>query len=508
MNNLFIKRLVQPRPLRQRQINALHAYDHARIEGHIRIMMMAPTGFGKTLLSVHLLCRLIEAGMRVAFIVPKIILVDQTLEALAAEGITCVGVMQGEHPATDYSQPVQVCTAQTLARRRTQRFDMYIVDEAHIRSEHVFELMRRFPETPFLGLSATPYTPGLGKHYSKLIIAATTKELIEEGYLSSFKVFAPSPEPDLRGVKTTAGDYNQKQLSEACDKPQLVGDIVATWKRLGDGRPTIVYGVDRAHAEHIQQRFVEAGVSAEYVDCFTEDLDRRSLVRRFKSGQTKVICNVGILTAGFDADVRCIVDAHPTKSEALYVQTIGRGLRTAPGKDHLIVLDHAGNALRLGLVTDIHHEELDDGSEVKVVSRKKEKSEPLPKLCDDCKTVVPHGAKQCPECGATLLRKSMVVARDGELVEFGSGLNGNGPVSIDVKATFFGELKGYAVSRGYERPDGWCAHKYRERFNVWPNDPRVRCAPAREPSISTLNWIRSRAIAFAKAREGQVGARG
>ena len=178
--------------------------------------------------------------------------------------------------------------------------------------------------------------------------------------MSPFVVFAPT-EPDLSDVRTVAGEYHQGELADACNTSPLVGDVIDTWLQRGEDRPTLCYGVDRAHAEHLQQRFLEAGVPAEYVDCYTPNDERERIFRRFDAGTTRIICNVGTLTTGFDRDVRCIIDAKPTKSEILFVQTIGRGLRTATGKDKLIVFDHAGNHLWLGLVTDIHHEHLDDG---------------------------------------------------------------------------------------------------------------------------------------------------
>jgi hypothetical protein len=199
-----------------------------------------------------------------------------------------------------------------------------------------------------------------------------------------------------------------------------------------------------------------------------------------------------------DLDVRCIVDAKPTKSRILFVQTIGRGLRTVPGKDRLLVLDHAGNHLRLGMVTDIGQDHLDDGQDRRNPSqRARERSEPPPKLCEGCKAVVPRAAKECPSCGSPIHARTEVEAVDGEPIELGSRRSGQ--PSIEDKAAFVGELKGHATLRGYNY--GWASHKYRERFGVWPNDPRVRCTRPAPPSLKTKNWIISRQIARAKAME-------
>ena len=211
--------------------------------------------------------------------------------------------------------------------------------------------MKDCPAILFVGLSATPWARGLGKYYDDLIVEATTADLIREGYLSPFLAFAPS-EPDLAGVRTVAGDFHETQLAEAVDQPKLVGDVIETWLKRGENRPTLCYGVNRAYAEHLQQRFVEVGVAAEYIDCFTDRLDRERIFDRFRAGETRVICNVATLAVGLDLPMTsCIIDARPTKSEIRFVQTIGRGLRTAPAKQNCLILDHAGNHLRLGMVT-------------------------------------------------------------------------------------------------------------------------------------------------------------
>ena len=168
-------------------------------------------------------------------------------------------------------------------------------------------------------------------------------------------LISPTCEPS-RAIST------KRELADAMDRPVVTGDIVETWLRRGEGRPTLVYGVNRRHAQHIAERFVEAGVAAEYMDAFTDRPDRERVFDWLRAGSTKAICNVGVLTTGVDLPmVSCIVHARPTRSRALFVQTIGRGLRTAEGKGHLLILDHAGNHLRLGMVTDIGQDHLDDG---------------------------------------------------------------------------------------------------------------------------------------------------
>jgi DNA repair protein RadD len=483
-------------PLRPHQERAIAELRRSLTSGWRRPMLMLPTGGGKTKLAAEIIRGALAKGKSVAFVVPALSLIDQTVRAFEAEGIHAIGVLQGIHPRTDRDAPVQICSVQTLARRRRPEVDLVISDEAHQLHKEIFRWMKDCPNLIFIGLSATPWSRGLSKYYDHLVIAATTRELIDQGFLSDFVAFAPS-EPDLAGVRTVAGEFQQDELADAMDRPAITGDIVETWLQRGEDRPTIAFCVNRNHAKHVAERFESAGVAVEYIDGETSREDRETVFARFRAGETKILCSVGVLTTGFDADVRCVIDAKPTKSRVLFVQSIGRGLRTAPGKDRLIILDHAGNHLRLGMVTDIGQDHLDAGKERQNANqRTRERGEPLPKLCEGCKAIVPRAARECPSCGSPIHAGTEVEAVDGELVELGARRSGK--ASIEEKAEFFAELRGHATIKGYK--EGWAANQYREKFGVWPNDPRVRCVQPARPSLKTLNWVKSRAIAFAKRR--------
>lgn len=345
-------------------------------------------------------------------------------------------------------------------------------------------------------LSATPWTQGLGKHYDDLVIAATTRQLISDGYLSAFVAFAPS-DPDLSSVSTIAGEFKQDELGKAMDKVAITGDIVATWQMRAENRPTLVYCVNRSHARHICERFIEAGVAAEYMDGETKRGDREETFDRFRSGETKVICNVGVLTTGVDLPhASCIIDAQPTKSRILFVQKIGRGLRTAAGKSNCLILDHAGNHLRLGLVTDIGQDRLDDGSERKNGTKAKAIAQPRLRLCRSCNAVLPHGAKSCFACGEPVIALASVRVEDGDLVELGARQSGKRVPADWEKKAFYSELKGLKKP-GYKQ--GWVDFKFKERFGHWP--PRsYSTLPTLDPSLATINWVRSRQIAWVRRR--------
>jgi superfamily II DNA or RNA helicase len=373
--------------------------------------------------------------------------------------------------------------------------DVWIVDEVHRWFEYYGETMcdPAWTNKPVIGLSATPWRRGLGNYFSKLIKASTTQELIDGGLLSDFKVFSPT-HPDLEGVKVSGGDYVEGELSERMQNVTLVADAVDTWLEHGKGRPTLCFAVDRAHGKHLEKQFSERGVRAAYQDAFTKDADRRAIKKGFHDGSIEVVVNIGTLTTGVDWDVRCIVLCRPTKSEILFVQIIGRGLRTAPDKDHLLVLDHSDNHLRLGFVTDIdvQHTQLLNGSDKTSTVTDKIR---LPKECPACSFLKPPGTAKCPVCSFVAVKHNKIEPTAGELKEL-ERKKKLAKENIDPRV-FFAELLAHAQLRGYQ--PGWAANKYREKFDVWPRGLRdVR--PAAAISLETAGWIKSRQIAWARSK--------
>lgn len=478
--------------LRPHQVRAISMLFQAMKAGSKRPMLQAPTGFGKTLTAAAIIQRGLSHGRRIIFTVPTIDLVEQAVRDFYAEGIRDIGVIQADHHMTDPSKPVQVASLQTLARREIPPANLVIIDEAHKTHKLIEDWMMRdeWIDVPFVGLSATPWKKGLGRLYDRLIIAATTADLIEAGYLAPFTVFAPS-KPDLSKVKVERGDYREDQLSQVMSDRDLVANVVSTWQKLGQGRPTLCFAVDRTHAQTLQAQFEAAGVSCGYVDGTMDRSQRDDVRKKFESGAYKVVCNVMVLTTGVDWDVRCIILARPTKSEMLYVQMVGRGLRTADGKADCLILDHSTTTLNLGFVTDIHHPSLDDGT-MDQGSKPDDtpREPPKPAECPACHYIKAAGVKNCPQCGHVHFAVSKVETKDGELV----ALSGkNKPVD---KQRFYQELLGLANQKG--KDEKWAKAFFRQRFNEWPYRNHIR---PMEPSPETISWVKSRQIAFAKRRQ-------
>lgn len=475
--------------LRPHQTRAINLLVGSIREGNKRTMIQAPTGFGKTVVGGAIVEGALEKGNRVMFIVPAISLIDQTVEKFAERGILEVGVIQANHPLTNWNAPVQIASIQTLQKRpRLPDVDFVVIDEAHKWFKFYEKLMSMWNALIFIGLSATPWTKGLGKHYQNLIIASTTQELIDQGYLSPFRVYAPS-KPDLSKCRTVAGDYHEGDLGEVMNDSSLTADIVTTWKRLGKNEPTLCFCVDRAHAKHVAEQFKHAGVTTGYIDAYTDLDERRELGSAFEKGHIKVICNVGCLTTGVDWDVRCIILARPTKSEILFTQIIGRGLRTADGKTECIILDHSNTHLNLGFVTDIQHEKLCDG---KHKESKSERKEALPKECPSCKYLKAPKVHQCPACGFKPEAKSDIETEAGELEE----LTSKPKYTMEQKADWHAMIKSIQLQRGYS--DGWTANTYRKKFGVWPKN--IDKHATKTPSQEVAGFIKHLQIKFAKRK--------
>uniref|UniRef100_UPI001AEDB181 DEAD/DEAH box helicase n=1 Tax=Aureimonas psammosilenae TaxID=2495496 RepID=UPI001AEDB181 len=379
-----------------------------------------------------------------------------------------------------------------------------LIDEAH----RVFQFlgdwmaMPAWASVPFVGLSATPWAKGLGKLFDDLIVAATTAELIEKGFLSPFRVFAPA-HPDLSKVRTARGDYHEGDLSEVMSEPVLIADTVATWLRLGENRPTLLFAVDRAHARRLAAEFEAAGVATGYVDANTPRDERELVGQRLRNGQIRVVCNVGCLTTGVDWDVRAIILARPTKSEMLFVQIIGRGLRTADGKDDCLILDHSDTTLRLGFVSDIHHETLDGGKHQTNTAKAREKAVPLPKECPSCSFLKPPGMRQCSACGFLPERQSAIEEKAGSLIPINGKRKGKGEATGHTPQEVYSMLIWTVREKGYK--PGYAAAKFKDRYGVWPRGLDEVPLP---PDAAFLNWMKSQQIAWARSKKRRQEANG
>ena len=492
MFDLF-QRVEQPKELRPHQVKAIQMLRESVANGNRRVVVSMPTGSGKTVTAATIIKGALAKGNRVIFTAPAVSLIDQTVRAFEAEGIYDIGVMQANHPRTNPLAKVQVASVQTLARREIPYAALNIVDEAHIRAKVIEQLMDERSDVVFIGLSATPWAKGMGLRWHDLVTPITISELIDQGYLSRFTAYAPDV-PDLSGVKVKTGDYVESGLEAVMGDAKLMGSVVSTWFERGEDRPTLCFCVNRAHASELAAQFERHGIATAYVDAHTDRIERQIINQRFSDGEVRIICSVRTMTTGVDLPVSCIIDAAPTKSEMLHVQKIGRGLRVNPGTEDCIILDHAGNSLRLGLVTNIHHATLDTTCTGETQPRKNG-SEKLPKACVKCETL--HAGKICPACGHERKPVANITAKDGHLVE----ITGRKAKATKAEKQRFWSMA-LSVDRDRNNNDKLAKALYRGKFGVWPrglDDTLI------VPDQAFRNYEKSRRIAYAKRMATERG---
>ncbi|MBI5545841.1 MAG: DEAD/DEAH box helicase family protein [Deltaproteobacteria bacterium] len=382
--------------LRPYQLAALEQLRAQLAAGRRRVVLVLPCGGGKTIIFSEVIRRSVELGRRSIVVVHRKELVDQTLAKLRAAGVFAGVVMAGFRATPD--RPVQVCSLQTLARRmdRLPPADLVIYDEVHhCMSNTARAVLDAYPDATVIGATATPWRSdklGLAEVFEGEVVAATPRQLMALGALVPYEPFSYDC-PDLHGVSTVAGDFNQRELGLACNTAVLVGNVVSEYQAHASGRPAIVFPVNVAHSKALTDQFQEAGYRAEHLDFSTPRADRDRMLAGFRDGSVQILSSVGVLTEGFDAPGAevCIL-ARPTKSLSLYIQMVGRVLRPAPGKSKALIHDHAGNVLRHGFP--------DDDRDYSLTATPARTRELL--TCSDCGFIaaawLPDGT--CPSCGS------------------------------------------------------------------------------------------------------------
>ncbi|WP_432321962.1 DEAD/DEAH box helicase family protein [Yersinia enterocolitica] len=475
-------------------------------------MVYAPTGSGKTGLAAFIADGFVSRGMRVLFVAPFTVLINQTSRRFVEYGLPEdeISFIWRNHPSYDPALKIQIASADTLIRREfPDNIDLLIIDEAHLRRKQILiEINRLVTETnvKVIGLSGTPFSPFLGNYYSRLIKPTTIGELIQRGDLSGYEFYAPG-KPDLKGVKTTVSaefgsDYNETQLAEIMCGADLVGDIVDNWLQNGRDLPTVAFCVNVAHANYVTIQFNKVGINAEVMVAETPHEERQLIIHRFEMGATKIIVSVGVLVAGFDSDVRCVIYARPTKSEIRWLQSLGRGLRTAQGKASCLIFDHSGTVHRLGFPDSIEYNELpskSDGMKESASREAEERTEKLPKECTECHFMKPAGVYVCPKCGfKPLAGQDVDTDTQRGLKKLGKGKR---VFTQSDKQSWWSQIKFYQrqrTSMGKPVSDGWCSHTFHDKFSEWPNG--LSDFPMEiTPEVSS--YIKHKRISFAKGRE-------
>jgi superfamily II DNA or RNA helicase len=397
----------QPPALRPYQTQLIKDLYTELGQGHRRVAIIAGTGAGKTVIGGKICADTAARGLRLMFLVHLDVLVGQTYQKMQAFGLRCGFIKAGWQEDPD--APIQIASIQTMEKRSWWRkFPANVVffDEGHttVFSQIGQEIIyKTHSKAVHLAMTATPYRIGreqLGDHMDTFVASPVPAELQRMGYLATLQYYGVSLETQisLEGVRTVAGDYDERDLKNACDRPELVQRIVEEWQRLTPGKRTIAFCVDVEHARHVAEAFQSVGVSAAVVDGSTPIKQRHQLYRALGTGELLVLTSCNVISIGFDEpSVEVGLLLRPTKSRSLHYQQIGRLLRISPatGKHYGIILDQANNLKRLGFPEDIKAYSLPTSREPGV-------NEVTPtKQCPDCNRLMWGFVMTCPGCGYT-----------------------------------------------------------------------------------------------------------
>jgi DNA repair protein RadD len=475
---------VQLRPYQTLALDQLRAKVRA---GARRVLLVAPTGAGKTEIMREMIRGAVAKGNRSLVIAHRRDLVTQTRDRFA-KGDIDAGIIMAGHPQTEAL--TQVGSIQTLSRRmrpvsatasdqESARGDtdssaardlvgptrhpqtrdhgpslpevkILVIDEAHHAKAKQYEkLIAAHPDAVVVGLTASPWRldgRGLGDIFGASVVAATPRDLIRDGYLCGYAGYAFQA-PDLTGVRTIAGDWDERGLSLAYQKSTIYADIIEKWSKHAKGRQTIVFAASIENSREIAGRFGACGIATAHLDHTARHDERKQVLDAVRLGATRVICNAGLLGEGIDvASLSCAVLARPTKSLTVYLQQVGRVMRPKADGSKALILDHAGNVERHGLP--------DAERDYSLTTTKPREVVPALFTCPQCFAISEHAP--CPECGhqpAAKARSGPVQQDEHVEVEIGS---------VRSRDQFKRELVRVALERGYSA--GWVVHRFLQKF--------------------------------------------
>lgn len=330
-------------------------------QGINKQLIVAATGVGKRMMAVNL----IQHFKRSLFIAHREELIMQAYYEIEKYFPMEVGIIKG--PVFEVDKKVVVASVQTLHNRLDKidpnTFELVIIDESHhYAAVSYLKVARHWNPKLTTGWTATPKRLdglSLSNLFEKMVFQYDIEDGIKDGFLAPVEAYQIKTQSDLSKVKKTAGDFNQKQLSEAVDSELRNNLIVMKYQQYTPNYQAIAYCVDIEHAYHLRDEFRKYGINTETVVSDTVRCPNRTeLVNNFKNGTIQVLTNVEILTEGFDyPDVGCIIMARPTQSETLYKQCIGRATRLKSGRfiernksDKAIILDFVDNTSKNCLV--------------------------------------------------------------------------------------------------------------------------------------------------------------
>lgn len=336
-------------------------------ETYRSVMLQMPTGTGKTRTFVSIMSDIYNYSVaekhayKVLVLVHRKELLDQIYDEITLYlGKACGIIMAGEREHKKI--PFQIASVQTLNNRLVKwadkQFDFIIIDEAHHTTAESYQrIIKTFPNAKLLGVTATPCRlsgEGFTNTFEKLLLSPPISWFIDNGYLSNYVYGSVTKysriKHDIDGIKKFSnGDYAEQEMERVCDNDRIRAQVVDSYLKYANGKKGIVYTINKTHNKNLCGKFLSQGISAVAIDCDTPKEMREEYIEDFKKGNIQIICNVNLFTEGFDCpDIEFVQLARPTKSLSLYLQQVGRGLRTSANKEKTIILDNVGLYYKFG----------------------------------------------------------------------------------------------------------------------------------------------------------------
>lgn len=417
-------------------------------------LLVLPTGGGKTIVFSYICKAAIDKNKKVLILVHRDSLFKQTSKTL--QNFKVSHGLIGAGYTSNYFYNCQIGKIGSMVNRMKYfNPDLIIVDEAHHAVSPTYKkIIDHYSQASILGVTATPCRTdgtGLSDVFNSIVIGSSIQELTDLGYLVRPRIFVPPNNLQLNRVKVTAGDYNKKELEQEVNKSTITGNAVEHYKMLCDGTPAVVFCVSVKHSIDVAKEFKNAGYKAESIDGSMQQKDIDNILSDLGNSRLQIVTSCDLISEGTDIpNIGCAILLRPTQSESLYLQQVGRALRTCDGKDSCVILDHVGNVLKHG------HPLADREWSLSGKDKKRKKNEEKDikiKVCKKCYFV--HNETKCPACGVEVETKVRKLSKiDGILIEM---------EKIEAKkelhqARTFEELKIIEKKRGYK--SGWAWHRW------------------------------------------------
>jgi superfamily II DNA or RNA helicase len=397
--------------------------------GHRNVLLRLPTGAGKTVTFCSVTHDLAVLGDKLptAILVHRKELIQQISLTLAGVGIThniiaprpvIAGIVAAQRRLTgrqyyNHAANITVVSVDTFNARIekhghkiwAEKIRLWITDEAaHLLENNKWgSAVKYFPNAIGLGVTATPQRldkKGLGRHadgvFDVMVEGPDTRWLIDNGFLCKYKIAIPKS--DYRNFLKRASDgsdYSKDSMIQASQRSHIVGDVVLNYEKFAGGKQAILFASDVNTGTEMEKKFIAAGITAKILSAETDDKERLEALIDYRNKKIKVLLNVDLFDEGLDVPgIECVIMARPTKSLGKYLQMVGRGLRTAPDKEHLMLIDHVGNVDEHSLPCSKRKWTLD-----RIVKRRDKTN--FHRVCSNtnCNSPYDRHLTECPWCG-------------------------------------------------------------------------------------------------------------